>query len=306
MDQRDDERPATTNLMQSVRPPAPAEEERPATEQQPSILAGSIWEAKLAENQRVTTVDIKQFLSYNKEVYEKNIMDDYREQAVLRALNRQRLQTCRLRNLETFRASNEQRRQFEASVGNPFVWRKQRLELEAQMMEEALKHERPAFSDLEELEPLMQASKMKQRGLRLPNPMAAILSPRDMMRMHEARVKVPDLGSLMNPRNQMTSPVPDKQQLLASLGCAAGHHHPPPRATQGRALLHRRRRRSPITPPPHPVRVCCCCLPRAASPPRSACAAGRWRSCWSLCPACASRCRPSSPRRRCSAARASR
>lgn len=179
-----------------------------------SLLDDGYWEG----DEEKEAIDMKQVLSYNKDSYEKRVKDTYREQAMLRMINKQRLQTVRHRHLEQFRAQTEQRRQFEASVGSPWLWQKQRLVEEQERLAAALAHERPAFADLEALEPLYRIERMRRRGLSEKSNLPALISPRDLLTMHARRIEMPEIGSLMNPRNMMTSPMPDKRELLTSIG----------------------------------------------------------------------------------------
>ena len=176
------------------------------------LLDGGYW-----DDEEKVPIDMKQGLSYSKESFEKRVTDTYREQAMLRMINKQRLQTVRHRHLEQFRAQTEQRRQFEASVGSPWLWQKQLLAEEQERLAAALAHERPAFADIEALEPIYRVERMRRRGLSERSNLPALLSPRDLLTLHARRIETPEAGSLMNPRSR-TSPMPDKRELLTSVG----------------------------------------------------------------------------------------
>lgn len=71
-----------------------------------------------------TTACARQVTCHAREAGEKRVMDDYREQAVLRSLNMQRVQTAHARDLGNFRARTAKSRQLEQRVGvrMPCTW----------------------------------------------------------------------------------------------------------------------------------------------------------------------------------------
>ena len=63
--------------------------------------------------------------------------DLYREQSVLRTLNKARMQTCRLRHLDSFRRPPRSGALWQ-QIGNPWLWEKQRLQQEQERFAAAL------------------------------------------------------------------------------------------------------------------------------------------------------------------------
>ncbi len=188
----------------------------------------------------MNSVDTKKPLCFHKEVYEKTIVDDYREQAVLRSLNMQRVQIAHTQRVGNFRAQNAKARQFEQQIGNPAVWRRKRMEQVEARVASTRHEERPCFTDLDEFETRFAESRSNRPGTAesgVEARLASTLSPRDLLSAHTRRIHalprqrgahlegghqhMPDVARLMlmTPRGEGSdNTLPGKDMLLASLG----------------------------------------------------------------------------------------
>ena len=191
----------------------------------------------------MNSVDTKKPLCFHKEVYEKTIVDDYREQAVLRSLNMQRVQIAHTQRVGNFRAQNAKARQFEQQIGNPAVWRRKRMEQVEARVASTRHEERPCFTDLDEFETRFAESRSNRPGTAesgVEARLASTLSPRDLLSAHTRRIHalprqrgahlegghqhMPDVARLMlmTPRGEGSdNTLPGKDMLLASLGACS-------------------------------------------------------------------------------------
>jgi len=186
----------------------------------------------------VSSVGTKKPLCFHKEVYEKAIVDDYREQAVLRSLNMQRVQTAHTQRVDHFRAQTAKSREFEQQIGNPAVWRRKRMAQVGARVASTRHQERPCFTDLDEFETRFAESRSNRPGTAesgVEARLAPALSPRDLLSAHARRIHMsprqrgalvpgghqhmPDVARLMlmTPRGE-GMPLPGKDVLLVRLG----------------------------------------------------------------------------------------
>ena len=160
-------------------------------------------------------MEIKQMKSFNREVYEGRVRRSYLEERVCRALYTQKLALQRNEKLATQRERTAQRIARETALNTPFLRNKADSERYTQMHEIERAHRAPRFNDLAQIEARLVAANLAARGVAPSDRFAQPASAYELTLKEST--KLPPNGSLMNPRNQCTSPLPDKKLLLQHL-----------------------------------------------------------------------------------------
>jgi hypothetical protein len=159
-------------------------------------------------------MELREMRGYNREVYEARVRQKYLEDCVLRALYTQKL----AQNHHEVLAGLRQRRQEnvkkeERIIGlTPYLRSKALAQKQAALEQAEQAYRMPQFRDLQSINERLAAANLASRGLtpasRMAKPVTiAVLTSRELQRM-------PENDSLMNPRNQVTDPLPEKRFLL--------------------------------------------------------------------------------------------
>ena len=154
----------------------------------------------------------KKLNSWNKEVYEARVAKAFVEERLVRALYQQQKQ---LRTTRIHQQHQEvvQRHQQHRQHGFPTPYtRRQQIDATTEnVLTKAMEHSTPRFRDIEDLSPRLASDAMARRGMSLSA--SSVAQPASMQELSRS-MELPPIYSLMNPRNQMTSPLPDKETLL--------------------------------------------------------------------------------------------
>ena len=159
---------------------------------------------------------LAELAKHNMEVYETRVAKAYVNEVLAQSLYRQKRQ--HLHN--TFKTSHRETVQMNkmacAAVASPRTLRlKNEAHLE-QTLTAMFEKETPKFLDVECLiAPFHQDRMLASRGLTVSATSTA--EPASALEISRS-VTLPPIGSLMNPRNQMTSPLPDLPELKRELG----------------------------------------------------------------------------------------
>jgi hypothetical protein len=153
----------------------------------------------------------KQMLSWNKEVYEARVAKAFVEEKLLRHLYQQQVQ-ARSRGIYQQHHEVVMRNQIHGDRLSTPYRRKKRLHQQTEAaLAQAMEAASPRFHDIEALTPRLDREALSRRGL--PAHASGIAQPASMRELSNS-VQLPPLYTLMNPRNQMTSPLPEKESLL--------------------------------------------------------------------------------------------
>ena len=155
----------------------------------------------------------KAMLSWNKEVYEARVAKAYVQEKLVRALYQQQIQARATRIHENHKELVLQHELQGQRFGTPYTRKKMVQQATEDALAMAIEHDTPRFNDIDGLSPRVFRNQLERRGL--SSAASSIASPASMRDLTRS-VQLPPLNSLMNPRNQMTSPLPDKDTLLPS------------------------------------------------------------------------------------------
>ena len=153
----------------------------------------------------------KAMLSWNKEVYEARVVKAFVEEKLVRSLYQQQIQH-RSRRIHQHHKEHVRQNQLNCEAfDTPYTRKKQLHKATEDALAMAIEQHTPRFNDVADLSPRVAQDQLSRRGLAAgATSVASPASIRDLTRS----VTLPPLNSLMNPRNQMTSPLPDKDTLL--------------------------------------------------------------------------------------------
>lgn len=154
----------------------------------------------------------KKLLSWNKEVYEARVAKAFVEERLVRSLYQQKVQQ-RSRNIyQQHRELVQLHKEQNFRMPTLYVRARRYKEHTEAALVAQMQIESPRFSDVEqELTPRLHRETLAHRGF--PNGASELATPASMEALSES-VQLPPLNSLMNPRNQMTSPLPAKESLI--------------------------------------------------------------------------------------------
>ena len=152
----------------------------------------------------------KKLLSWNKEVYEARVSKSYVDQRLLRTLYQQQVQQRAVRIYHQHQQLVRNHQEYGEQFDTPYTRRKQTFRATEDALTREIERARPQFRDLEELSPRLNQESLARRGMTNATGVAEPATMKELARS----VQLPPLNSLMNPRNQMTSPLPDKDMLL--------------------------------------------------------------------------------------------
>ena len=153
----------------------------------------------------------KKLLSWNKEVYESRVFKAFVEERLVRALYTQRLHRS---SRETFHHHQQvvaRNFQWRHSLPTPYTRKVKHEEHTEQVLAHAMEQASPRFRDIEALSPRLNGLSLVRRGLSQTS--SSIAQPASEYELTRS-VQLPPIHTLMNPRNQMTSPLPDKETLM--------------------------------------------------------------------------------------------
>ena len=157
-------------------------------------------------------LEIKQMRSFNRDVYETRVRQNYLEEQVTRKLYTQKLGLQRHERLAKERVRQEERIRREFALGTPYLQAKARNAEHGALMEAARAASAPMFSDVQAIEQRLAAANLASRSV---VPESRIAKPATVKELAvRAKNEVPPTHSLLNPRNQTTSPLPPKELLL--------------------------------------------------------------------------------------------
>ena len=156
--------------------------------------------------------ELKQMRSFNRGVYETRVRQKYLEERVTRALWTQRLAMRRHEELASQRHRQMERIAKEVALKTPFLRDKARMEQEVLEQAAERAYRAPRFRDLDAIAARLAASNLASRGIGPTSNLAKPASVYDLT-VRETKL-IPPNSSLMNPRNQVTSPLPDKKFLM--------------------------------------------------------------------------------------------
>ena len=153
----------------------------------------------------------KKLLSWNKEVYEARVAKAFVEERIVRALYQQQVQQ---RGRIIYNQHNELVRQHQLQqrqMATPYVRKKVLERRTEEALVQAMQATSPRFRDIEALSPRLDSLALVRRGL--PGNASGLAQPASADELTRS-VQLPPIYTLMNPRNQMTSPLPDKETLM--------------------------------------------------------------------------------------------
>lgn len=165
-------------------------------------------------------LEIKEMRSFNRDVYETRVRQNYLEEQVTRKLYTQKLSMMRHERLARERVRQEERIRREFALGTPYLQTKAR-NAETRALQAATRQANvPAFSDVMAIEKRLAAANLAARSI---VPESRIAKPASVKALAvRAKGEVPPTHSLMNPRNQTTSPLPPKHLLLPWMPIESG------------------------------------------------------------------------------------
>lgn len=167
-------------------------------------------EAVLMMNKETMELELKQIRSFNREVYESRVRQCYLEERVTRALYTQK-QSMRRHEMRASQIRRQaERLRNEQGMRTPFHQRKKADAAAQALQSEVRRAGLPVFSDIAAIEARLKAANLKARGVGEGSAIAKPATPHELA----LRVVIPSSESLLNPRNQVTSPLPDKASLL--------------------------------------------------------------------------------------------
>lgn len=165
-------------------------------------------------------LEIKQMRSFNRDVYETRVRQNYLEEQVTRKLYTQKLSMMRHERLARERVRQEERIRREFALGTPYLQTKARNAETTALQAAARASTAPVFSDVQAIEQRLAAANLAARSVVPESRVAKPASVKDLA--IRAKGEVPPTHSLMNPRNQTTSPLPPKALLLPWMPDDAG------------------------------------------------------------------------------------
>ena len=158
-------------------------------------------------------LEMKEMRSFNRDVYETRVRQNYLEEQVARKLYAQKISMQRHARLAEERARHDGRIQREFALGTPFLRERAKAEALQKTMDAARAQSAPVFADLQAIQERLRTANLSMRGV--DHPGAALAKPASVTDLaRRAQSEVPPSSVLLNPRNQMTSPLPPKELLL--------------------------------------------------------------------------------------------
>ena len=167
---------------------------------------------RVALNKDAMELEIKQMRGFNREVYESRVRQKYLEERVCRALYTQKLAWRRHEKLDVQRIRQQERIAREVAAKTPYLRDKAREEQRKQMEDNERARGAPRFHDIASIEERLANANLLARGV-APSDRVAHPATAYELTVRETR-RLPPNGSLLNPRNQCTSPLPDRSLLL--------------------------------------------------------------------------------------------
>ena len=167
-------------------------------------------------------LEMKQMRSFNREVYEARVRQKFLEEALTRKLYVQNIAMRRQERLAEQRIRTDARVSKEFALRTPYLQSKAREAQAAAIAQAQSEQAEPFFSDLAAIEERLAAASVASRQITPESRVATLASVKELA--VRAQSELPTTESLMNPRNQVTSPLPPKEVLLPSLPKAPSHY----------------------------------------------------------------------------------
>ena len=159
-------------------------------------------------------LEMKQMRSFNREVYEARVRQKFLEEALTRKLYVQNIAMRRQERLAEQRIRTDARVSKEFALRTPYLQSKAREAQAAAIAQAQSEQAEPFFSDLAAIEERLAAASVASRQITPESRVATLASVKELA--VRAQSELPTTESLMNPRNQVTSPLPP-EVLLPSL-----------------------------------------------------------------------------------------
>ena len=157
-------------------------------------------------------LEMKEMKLWNREAYEARVRQKYLEERVVRSLYTQKLALKHAEMVASQRRRQQQRIAFEMALRTPYVHSKAVVQHHAHLKEAERQYLAPQFSDIAAIERRLVTANLAARGV---GPRSHVAKPSTALELTLLEMKrVPPNGSLMHPRNQVTSPLPDKKLLM--------------------------------------------------------------------------------------------
>ncbi len=202
-------RPATASA--GTREPARgAPKSSPPLHRKPNRYTRPDEGAVLALSKDSMELELKQLRSFNRSVYESRVRQAYLEERVLRGLYTQKQSIRHSEMLAAQRRRQAENARREQTVRTPYLIARESRRREEAFRVEARAKSAPVFRDLQAIESQLEKANLKARGVTASSSVAKRATPHQLAK----RVTIPPPESLMNPRNQMTSPLPEKKAML--------------------------------------------------------------------------------------------
>jgi hypothetical protein len=175
--------------------------------------------AKVILSKDTMELELTQMRSFNRQVYETRVRQNFLEEQVTRKLYTQKLSMMRHEQLSREKVRQEERIAKEFALGTPYLQLKAKT-LEWEALQEADKaHAAPHFADLAAIEQKLARADLMSRGVGSDGGGGGAdgfgKKPISVKQLAQrAGKEIPPNHSLMNPRNQVTSPLPPKELLM--------------------------------------------------------------------------------------------
>lgn len=157
-------------------------------------------------------LQLKQMKSYNRQAYEARVRQGFLEEQVARSLYMQRLAAVRQQKLGRDRLKQEARVSRESALGTPYLQAKDAAARNRSLLDATRAQSAPQFSDMKFIEARLASASLQSRGVTAESRVAQPVTVKDLALRASGRL--PPNSSLMNPRNQTTSPLPPRELLL--------------------------------------------------------------------------------------------
>ena len=156
--------------------------------------------------------ELRQMATFNREIYEARVRERFLEESLTRKLYTQSIATRRHERLARQRSRTQERIVREFALGTPFLQTKAREAREKALDAEKRAASMPQFADTAAIQDHFVAAHLAARQL---TPESRFAKPSTVKELAiRAKNEVPSTESLLNPRNQITSPLPPKEVLL--------------------------------------------------------------------------------------------
>ena len=153
----------------------------------------------------------KKLLSWNKEVYEARVAKAFVEERLVRALYQQQVQQKGREIYQRHHELVDHHKRQGAKTPTLYVRKKLFDQGTQDILAHAMEEASPRFNDTEALSPRLDRLALSRRGL--GGDVSSLAKPASSNELRRS-IRLPHLNTLMNPRNQVTSPLPEKETLM--------------------------------------------------------------------------------------------